>query len=199
MDICAIVVVPCCFAEQNRLCQTTLARLRAALELLPSTGWQGKPQRFLIVLTGDVPYQPGGKTLCEYMREYLLAAGILPATILLATGATGSFAEPRLVTGMLEKLAPNRSTLNLLTVVSSDWQLWAGRPFWGRSAKEARFRLNFLPVLNTGGWRTRLFYAAFAAFVRLALAFGVWDRIEPLLYRKLYAPRAAGFKLRGCR
>ncbi len=199
MDICAIVVIACCFTKQNRLCQTTLARLRAALELMPSTEWKGKPRRLLFVVTGDVPYQPGRKTLCELMREYLLAAGIPQTTVLMTTGATGSFAEPRLVTGMLEKLTPNHSTLNLVVVVSSDWQLWVGRPFWKRSAEEARFRLNFLPVLNTGGWRTRAFYTIFAAFIRTMLALGLWTTVEPFLYRLLYAPRyTKGFRTNGC-
>lgn len=175
-----------------------MARLKAALNLLPSTTWKGKPRRLLFVVTGDVPYQPGSKTLGELMREYLIAAGCQRNEVLMATGATGSFAEPRLVTEMLAKLNPDRSALNLLVVVSSDWQLWVGRPFWKRCARQARFQLNFLPMLHSGGWRTRVFYAAFAAFSRLALAAGVWGKIEPFLYRKLYAPRAAGFKLKGC-
>lgn len=201
MDICAIVVIACCFTEQNRLCQTTIARLRAVLELIPPPGaeWEERPRRLLFVVTGDVPYQPGGKTLGELMREYLLAAGIAPATVLMAAGATGSFAEPRLVTGMLEKLTPNHSTLNLVVVVSSDWQLWVGRPFWEHSAEEARFLLNFLPVLNTGGWRTRIFYAAFASAVRIALMTGLWPSLEPWLYKRMYAPRyTRGFRMKGC-
>ncbi|MEK9148044.1 MAG: hypothetical protein AAB650_01265, partial [Patescibacteria group bacterium] len=86
-----------------------------------------------------------------------------------------------------------------LIVVSSYWQLKASEPFWRHAAGDAYLQLHIKPVRGTGGWRTRLLYAGYAALIRVALATGTWHRIEPLLWRLLYAGRyTKGFKTNGC-
>lgn len=187
----AIVVVACHFAEREELCATTIARLQAAMYCVSHDTSLLTPP---IVVTGDVPYEAGSKTLCQLMREYLIAKGFSGAVIM-AAGETGSFAEPRIVTRKLKELFPEAKRF---LVISSNWQLWVGRPFWKRSASTAGLDVMFLSLANTGGWRTRFFYAAYAVFVRAALATGLWSRLERLLYRKAYATRRDGFQWNGC-
>lgn len=194
MDLCAIVVIACHFAGRDQLCATTIARLERALREIES----GRPWQYFFVVTGDVPYEPGSSTLAELMQEYLRSHGF-KGDIITAIGETGSFAEPRLVCAMLRGIQRRRPKIDQLIVVSSDWQLLTGEPFWRRYAAESYLQLCITPVWNTGGWRTRLFYAIYAKFIHALLAAGLWrPPVERFLYRMLYAGRRHGFKANGC-
>lgn len=187
------VVLACHFANRDTLCKTTIARLEAARRYL-ATPLQMKG-RTVIVLTGDVPYETGGPMLCELMRDYFIRRGFA-GTIIMAIGATGSFDEPRLVA---DRIAVQFPGVREFTVVSSSWHLQAAKPFWKQTARQRQLHIQFLPVRGTGGWRTKLFYAAYALLIRLSRWSGVWPKIERFLRRTAYAKRYAGFQTDGCR
>lgn len=193
---CAFVVQPCHFRGPNELCRTTLVHLDAAMVEIERQRRIFKP---IIILTGDVPYQAGGPTLAALMRSHLVLGGF-SGPILIAEGGTGTFIEPRLVTELVRRLPAEFHGLDQMIVVASEWQLFAGMPFWEREASKYGLGLDYRPVSGTGGWRTRLFYRAYGLFLRAALGSGLWTRLEPRLYRLLYRHRyTGGFRLNACR
>ncbi len=195
MDLCAITVIPCHFENPSKLCKTTIARLEAAIA---ESRKIGRPWQYLFVVTGDVPYEPGGETLAELMRDYLRMRNVQDE-IMIAGDETGTFAEPRLVTELLRRVQKTNPKLDQLIVVSSDWHLKATVPFWREHTARSYLQLHLRPVGGTGGWRTRAFYTIFAAFIRTMLACRLWSAVEPFLYRLLYAPRyTKGFRTNGC-
>ncbi|OHA08749.1 MAG: hypothetical protein A3A44_01750 [Candidatus Sungbacteria bacterium RIFCSPLOWO2_01_FULL_60_25] len=192
---CAFVVQPCHFRGPNELCTTTFVRLDAALVEVERQRRIFKP---IIILTGDVPYQPGGPTLAALMRSYLEHNGFA-GPILFAEGGTGTFTEPRLVTRLVLRLQARFPGLDQMIVVASEWQLFAGMPFWEREASKYALGLDYRWVPGTGGWRTRLLYRAYGLFLRAALGSGLWARIEPRLYCLLYRHRyTGGFRMNAC-
>lgn len=187
----AVVVVPCHFKDRESPCSTTVSRLNAALCELRR---YPKNQQ-IVVLTGDVPYEPGSKTLARLMCAFLRERGFRGA-MLKAAGETGSFLEPQLVTRMLRERFP---TVTHLNVVSSDWQLWVGKLFWKRAATERGLTVEFVAIEGTGGRRTHVIYALYAAMVRCTRLLGLWPVLERFLTEKVYRRRyTAGFKMNGC-
>ena len=63
------VVIACHFKNKDELCETTIARLLAALKVAKSGD--------RIIVTGDVPYAPGSKTLGQLMWDWLTKNGFL--------------------------------------------------------------------------------------------------------------------------
>lgn len=182
-----IVVPPCHFATPSQLCETTLRRLRRAGELF--CPMDPRPE---ILLTGDVPYSKGTKTLAELGRGHLQENLFIPfAYIRIVKGETGSSREPYEV---LRRLASG----DRVWVVSSTWHLWVAKFFWQREAKRRGIEVFFVPIRHTGGWRTKLFYGAFACAVRVFNVLGLLPILEKRLERQ-YAARKDGFQFNGCR
>ena len=63
-----IIPLPCHFKKSDTLCATTAARMRIALDEARSDD--------VILLTGDVPFGPGGPTLGSLMRDWFIGHGI---------------------------------------------------------------------------------------------------------------------------
>lgn len=196
MKLFPIAVVACHFAARDQLCRTTVERLNMSLRRVEvAAGYAEEPHRFVFIVTGDAPYEPGSKTLAELMREWLIREGIPQEDIACAVGGTGSLAEPAVAIATLQQRFP---AARELTVISSDWQLWIGRPFWERTAKQHSLRVRYLGLTWTGGWRTHLVYAAYALLIRIALPTRFWPLLEQFLTSRVYKPRKQGFKLNGC-
>jgi len=194
--LCAIVIPPCHFDAPDRLCRTTIMRLRAGLDFMRAH----RPWRFFFVLTGDVSYRPGGVTLAELMGDYLRGHGYSGETVI-AHGMTGSFWEPRLVckTLMRRKCAEPELRLKHLVVISSDWQLRLGDQFWREATAGTDLQYHPEAIHGTGGWRTRLSYGVFTLVVSAARTVGLWPRLERYLWKRVYRPRyTRGFQANGC-
>ncbi|MBI4132685.1 MAG: YdcF family protein [Candidatus Sungbacteria bacterium] len=151
-------------------------------------------RRMVIVVTGDVPFEPGGKTLCTLMRDYLTQQGF-KGEVIMAQGGTGTFREPAIVIAELKARFPK---LQRLTVVSSSWHLWVARQFWREQCTAKGISVKFFAPWGTSGLRTRLFYAAYALFIRAVKILGLWPVAERILERTIYARRQEGFRLNGC-
>jgi hypothetical protein len=115
-------------------------------------------------------------------------------------GGTGTFSEPQLIAERVRAL----TTLRLfedyqdLWVITSDWQLWAARPYWEQAFK-GLLRPRFIVVRGTGGWRTRTMYYAYGLLIRAAMLTGLAPQLEKLLTKYVYQPRYdRGFRMRGC-
>lgn len=201
-ELVPTVVIACHLVKPDELCATTVARLRAALHYASTSG-----DNHVFIVTGDARYEPESPTLCELMRNYLLAQGTLPAHIHMATGGTGSFLEPEIV---MEAVRSRYPEARRLVVVSSNWHLWVAHPFWKRfefvAKPEKLEEVCFLVVHQTGGWRTQLFYAAYAFLIRAVLFADellfandrLWPRLERVLNERVYARRSRSFRFNGC-
>jgi len=135
------VVIACHFKSKNELCETTIARLKTAL--------QSAQKGDLVWVTGDVPFAPGGPTLGNLMKDWL-AERNTESSILL--GGVGTFSEAR-------KACESASQKGLnIKIVSSLWHLFQAKPIWQRRAEENGVKISFIPVGHTGGWRTIAIY-----------------------------------------
>lgn len=183
--ITSLVVIACHFKSKSELCATTIKRLETALQksrTLP-------PAETHFVVGGNVPYEKGGPTLQQLMKEWLLRHGAVDA---LFNSGTGTFSEAR---ETLKDIAI-RPGVNIV-VVSSDWWLWSGAPIWRRFGRPYGRKVETLAVRGTGGWRTRLVYAAYAAVVRASFLLGCSPFVEKHLNR-MQAKRLEGFTWNGC-
>jgi|GEM_PF-3179343 len=179
-----IVVVPCHFRSGGELCETTVARLKAVREI-------AKPGD-IIIMTGDVPYSPGGPTLGELEHDWLVEHGIPESSILFSRGGVGAFSEARGTCGML------KGVTDALVLVSSGWYFFQGKPIWRRRAQENGLSVSFVSVRRTGGWRTKLLYAAYGLVVRLAICFD-FDRALETRLTASQEDRRKGFTFDGCK
>ena len=183
-----IVVVACHFEKQDKLCQTTITRLNAALKYYRSLN----PQKIRLVVTGCVPYEFGDKTLSTLMRKYLIAKGV-PEIFILEGKGFGTFDEARKITAEIKSLFPSA----ILTVISSNWYFWSGKNIWMSSALRENIGVEFLPVYGTGGIRTLATYLCYSLLVKMAKVFKLLEPLDKLL-TDIYQKRANGFKLNGC-
>lgn len=177
------IVIACHFKNKEELCETTIARLQTALKVVKSGD--------RIVVTGDVPYAPGGRTLGQLMWEWLTKNGF-PAwgTFVLHKGV-GTFSEARIACILLKNV-------NEITVISSPWYFFQGKPIWQRRAKESGIKISFVSVPNTGGRRTVVTYTILGLVVRVAIFIG----LEKVLEDRLTASqqkRCEGFTFNGCK
>lgn len=186
----AIVIPPCHFENPSTLCGTTLARIRIALaigrSLDPADTWW-------VPLGGAVPYERGSETLGVLIGRELLSRGIPLERILVPTEGAGTFAEARHAVNLIDRKLPGRRTIH---VVSSDWWLWSGERIWRHFAWFVD-RLLFIPVLGTGGRKTRRSYAVYSRIILLAYWLGCEGELENFLTKR-QAGRVNGFKLNGC-
>lgn len=177
------VVIACHFRTQMELCGTTVARLRAAY----NTVKEGDQ----ILVTGDVPYAPGGPTLGKLMRDWLVSGGLSAKRISILDNGFGTFSEARIVCARLQEE-------KAITVISSHWYFFPGKPIWLRRGRDNGISVSFLSVPGTGGWRTWLAYAVIGVIVRAAISTG----LERILEDRLTASqekRREGFRFDGCR
>ena len=181
------VVIACHFKSETELCDTTIARLQKALGM----AWELSPEKPIFMVGGNVPYEKGGPTLQRLMKEWLVECGVEKYRIVFNEG-TGTFSEGRESTRMLTALYADK-----VFIVSSSWWLWSGMPVWRRFAKEHGLKIEATAVQKTGGWRTRLTYAAYAAVVYTAFLFGVSSFVEARL-NAMQAKRLEGFTWNGC-
>ncbi len=178
-----VYVVPAChFNGKDELCKTTIARLEYA---------QTSSQRGdIIMVTGDVPYQRGGRTLAELMESWLINKGVPVNEIVILKGGVGTFSEARIACNRLKSQSE-------MTVISSNWYLWQGQPIWRRRGKENNIKISFMSVTSTGGWRTMGIYGLIALTVHLAISLG----LEGILERHMTTSqqsRRQGFTFNGC-
>lgn len=177
------VVVACHFRTKMELCGTTVARLRAALN--------GAKEVDRILVTGDVPYVPGGPTLGKLMRDWLVANGFSAEAVSVLHGGVGTFSEARIVCELLKGEKK-------ITVVSSSWHLFQGKPIWQRRGREKDISISFVFVPNTGGWRTVLTYTVIGIIVRAAILVGLERVLEDRLTVS-QEKRRKGFTYDGCK
>lgn len=185
----AIVVPACHFRDKDVLCQTTSDRLDAAFHL-----WEKyrDSNRILFVVTGaQVPYERGGKTLGTLMREHLIMLGVPEEDIADGNGF-GTYDEADKITKMIFE-----SGIGRFAVVSSSWYLWSGKPIWRHFAERQGLFVEFAPVRQTGGIRTKLTYAAYAVLIRFAARLGRLPKLGEKLTCS-FQSRADGFTLDGC-
>lgn len=108
------VVIACHFRIREGLCGicgTTIARLQAAL----NAAREGDH----VIVTGDVPYAPGGPTLGKLMRNWLVKSGFSTEAVSVLHGGVGTFSEARIVCELLKSKEE-------ITVVSSSWYFFQG-------------------------------------------------------------------------
>ncbi len=179
-----IAVPPCHFAAPQLLCNTTLARMHTALELLTPGD--------ILLLSGDVPYSPHTKTLGILMREWFIQHDTPPESLCILRGGVGTFSEARVTCQTTPHLEARE-----IVVVSSDWYLFAGKPIWCRRAKEHNLTLSFVSIPHTGGVRTQLLYGIIGIVLRLGIAVGLEAPLEGL-FTSVQKKRAEGFTFKGC-
>ena len=179
-----IMPIPCHFKTPAKLCDTTVARMRKALE----TAQRGD----LLFLTGDVPYAQHLPTLGSLMREWFIQNGVPAESLHLIKGGVDMFSEARIACG-----AVPRAGAREVIVVSSGWYLFAGKPIWRRRAKENDIDISFVSIPRTGGLRTRLLYGCIGAVVRAGTAVGIEKPLE-LFFTSVQKNRTKGFTLNGC-
>lgn len=176
------VVIACHFAGKDKLCETTVERLRNARDRFK----QGDK----IVVTGDVPYETGGKTLAQLMRDWLVLEGGIPvSSVEIIKGGVGTFTEAR----TLCCWAWGRE----LTVISSSWYLFQGKPIWRKRADEFENHVRFVSVNGTGGWFTVLTYGLIGLAVRASMLFGFDGWLETRV-TQVQRERINGFTYNGC-
>ena len=180
-----IVVVACHFKNKDELCTTTLERLKYALSLARNT-------QTIFMVTGPVPYQKGGKTLGQLMKEYLLANGV-PENMISISEGVGIFSEARDVCYKIS----SRSNQKDFKVVSSDWYFIPGGKIWRHFARLNDLRIETVEVYDTGGAKTRLIYLIYGILAHLSFLFGLENKMEKFM-SKLQAGRKESFKLNGC-
>ena len=178
------VVIACHFRTRTDFCLTTDARLFAV--------YRKAKEGDRILVTGDVPYEHVCPTLGKLMRDWLVAdAGLPKNTVSVLDGGVGTFSEARIACKLLKDEKK-------ITVISSPWYHFAGKPIWRRRAQENDIGVSFISVPHTGGWRTWLTYAAIGIIVRVA----IWTGLEGTLERRLTAAqtkRRLGFTFDGCK
>jgi len=185
-----IVVIACHFKSENELCDTTTQRLAAALSLSRQIDPKFGPT---FIVTGNVPYQKGGATLAKLMQNWLYEHGIERNNAIIEKGV-GIFSEAQTITA--SKVGIFGKSTHLI-VVSSGWYLWPGKAVWKKSARDNGLEISFHPVYSTGGWRTRLTYAAYGAIVNISLVLGLSSLVEKRL-SKMQEKRLEGFTWNGC-
>jgi len=197
LETTVIVVVSCHFAEKDKLCPTTLNRLSHALKCAAECEISEGRIDVAFVVTGNVPYEKGSKTLAELMREYLFKnyyIHLIYTRVHIGEGV-GIFSESRNVTHDVRKLIHDASKI---IVVSSNWYFWAGAPLWKKFGQENGLEVQILPIYGTGGWKTKLIYAVYGLIVRASLIFGFSSLVEKQL-TKMQLSRKEGFTFDGCR
>jgi uncharacterized SAM-binding protein YcdF (DUF218 family) len=177
------IVIACHFASASELCQTTIARLLKALAVAKKTD--------KIVVTGDVPYEPGTPTLGRLMSEWLIGHGILPSLVIIHKGGVGTFSEARLVCASLKSAEE-------IVVISSPWHIFQAKPVWERRALENKQTVRFISVQNTGGWVTWATYITLGLIIRGSILLRL-ERVLEDRFTDLQQKRRNGFKLNGCR
>lgn len=185
-EVSVVVIIPCHFRNKGTLCETTNRRIRKALAFL-----EGR-RNPVVILTGDVPYRPGGATLDELMEKKIAELGF-KGDVLPLTGDYGMFSEARHVASFV-----GHADWNNFAVVSSPWYLFYAAPVWKRRAKERGADVKFVSVWGTGGWRTWLTYIALGIVVRVAILLGKERVLEERMTR-YQSGRMRGFTFDGCR
>lgn len=181
------IVIACHFQDKDHLCRTTIARLERALVEARAC----KDSRFIV--TGDVPYQNGTKTLGTLMKEYLAQHGV--PLILRSRGGVGTYSEARII---MNEDVVGFSKEARITVISSDWHLWTGRSIWMKRARECGREVAFISLPHTGGVRVRCIYAVYAMIDKTASLLGLQWLAEKVITGSQLS-RRQGFTLDGCR
>ena len=182
-----IVCVPCHFARKDVLCDTTLRRLEEALHLSNSA------EDIEFIVTGNVPYEKGSKTLSNLQRQYLVDHGVPTEKIYTGEGV-GTFSEARTVTSdAWRRHGPEHQMI----VVSSDWYFWAGAMIWRKFAREYHLSLTLHRVKYTGGIKTKMIYFALACVIGIFFAVRKESVIEEKL-TQMQMKRKEGFTMDGC-
>lgn len=189
------VVIACHFASPIELCDTTKLRLARARALY-KTGDR-------IIVTGDVPYQKGGKTLGQLMEAWLVQSGVPKEAVTRLNGGVGTFSEAELVCKLL--FGKTRE----FTIVSSPWYLFQAKPIWNHQveiqnesvpeeAYETPISPEYLSVPGTGGLRTWIIYIGIGIVVRASILCGQAGRLAELMTES-QQDRVNGFKFNGCK
>jgi hypothetical protein len=154
----------------------------------------GEPLNAGYIVTGDVPYSSGGKTLAQLMKKELIRCGVDPERIDIGPG-NGIPSEAREVCEFITVCY--RSEKNI-TIVSSDWYFEPGLTAWSREAKRVGLAVDYLAIRGTGGEKTRRFYRRYGYITRWARNLGAYWALAGLL--NLYQKRRAvnGFQWDGC-
>lgn len=171
----AIVIPPCHFEGPDTLCNTTLARITVALAVGRALD---SGETLYVPLGGAVRYKPGSETLGTLTGHELASRGIPQERILVPQDGVGTFAEARSATRLIDEKLPDR-TQKMISVVSSDWWLSSGEPVWRQMAYFVR--LNFLPVMGTGGKKTRRLYSLYGRLIRMAYWLGCEHELEHII------------------
>lgn len=177
------IVIACHFKNGSQLCETTIARLKTAISVIK------KDDR--IIVTGDVPYKLGGKTLGELMKNWLESRKFPEKSISLLKGAVGTFSEARISCELLKHEGE-------IVVISSRWYLFSGGLIWQKYGRDNGVSVSFVSVPNTGGWRTILTYIIFGLIVRLSATLGL-ERVLEEYITASQDRRREGFTFNGCR
>ncbi len=163
-----------------------MARLNAAHSKFD---WRNGDIRFIV--TGNVPYRPGGKTLSELSQEHLARHGVPPEKIEASEG-TGIYSQARILTDRIRSL-PDSPTLYIVT---SRWCLWTVKPIWKKYGKG--LRVLFYPIPGRAGTKQILIYFCYGVVIRIARVLGLENRLAGFLTAQQEKRKTRGFTWNGC-
>lgn len=188
-DTIPVVVIVCCFKNEHEFCDTSAARLRAAVQF---SSCLKKDATY--ILAGDVPYRQGGRTLEELAEFYLFNQGIPPEHIMRG-GGYDTFSQARTIT---KKIRARWSNTRHFFLFTSDWYFQHCAHIWGMRAKENGLTLTQIPVTGTGGIITKCAYIAANNIVRIFSRLGYEAQLETFI-RLRTVERKKGFTKKACR
>lgn len=148
-----IVVLAHQFGSEGEPCETSIARLDAALE--QKLKYEQAGDEVHICVTGYTPYSKLIPfSLAQLMKNYLLKRGIPEDKILIGLRGGRQKDEAFIIT---IQLAYDR--YERVVLISSDWQ-WLVKRQWMRAAREKAISFTAVPVRGTGN-KVRRFFGKF--------------------------------------
>lgn len=180
-------VVMCHFDNKYSICETSIARLEAALDFAKLI-----KKDSLFVVIGDVPYEKGGETLEQMGQRYLMNRGVGKERIVFG-GGFDTFSQARSTTEKIKSL----HAAHQFFLFISDWYLWVCARVWSKRAEEQELRVDFIPIQGTGGPRTRKTYSIYGCLMDTCFMIGREALLEKIMTKRAEA-RKHGFTWDAC-
>ena len=180
------MAIACHFKDRQTLCETTIARVKRAIEI-------ARPGDD-ILMTGHVPYEIGGPMLCDLMYELAIKEGFPCSRVYRISGGVDTFSEARLICESPEAKVDHDEAV----IVTSLWYWFNGDVIWEARAKENHVPISVELVPNTAGMRPWLIYIPLGVATGLSFAGGFDSWYEQQVVAK-NQDRNNGFTLNGCR
>lgn len=180
-------VVMCHFHDEYGICETSIARLEAALGFAKLI--KKDP---LFVVVGDVPYKKGGETLEQMGKRYLIHRKVKEERIAFG-GGFDTFSQARSATEKIKSL----QAAHQFFLFISDWYLWVCARVWSKRAEEQGLRVAFFPIQGTGGPRTRRTYSIYGCLVDTCFVIGREALLEKIMTKRA-KHRKDGFTWDAC-